>query len=60
MNFALSDLLIFYKYGIILKTTDGGESWTSKNSKTDKNLNCITFKDNNTGFAVADKEEKRR
>ncbi|MBK6962635.1 MAG: T9SS type A sorting domain-containing protein [Bacteroidales bacterium] len=39
--------------GILLKTTDGGESWTSLNCNTAKPLNSLFFWDANTGYVVA-------
>ena len=35
----------------ILKTTNGGSSWTIVNSGTQGGLNCVYFTDANTGYA---------
>ncbi|MGH7596461.1 MAG: WD40/YVTN/BNR-like repeat-containing protein [bacterium] len=40
--------------GTILKTTDGGNNWTTQVSKTTLNLNAISFLDANRGIAVGD------
>jgi photosystem II stability/assembly factor-like uncharacterized protein len=40
--------------GVILKTTDGGQTWTKINSQTYRNLNDIYFVNENKGFIVAD------
>src|SRR5215470_11506826 len=38
--------------GSILRTTDGGETWTFQPSGTDRNLVGVSFVDQDTGFAV--------
>ncbi|MBK6345014.1 MAG: T9SS type A sorting domain-containing protein [Bacteroidales bacterium] len=37
--------------GTILKTTDGGNTWTKINTGTNKNLTSICFTDDSTGYA---------
>ena len=38
--------------GIILKTNNGGTTWTQQTSGTNQNLNSVCFVDTNTGYAV--------
>ena len=38
--------------GIILKTTNGGETWEQKESNTTENLYCVEFINDTLGFAV--------
>lgn len=40
--------------GLILKTTDGGNSWTNQNSGTTKYLNSVFFTSTSNGFIVGD------
>ena len=40
--------------GMILKTTDGGDNWSSLNTPTSRSLNSIYFFDEDRGFAVGD------
>jgi photosystem II stability/assembly factor-like uncharacterized protein len=40
--------------GLIVKTEDGGETWTEQESGSDKNLVDIAFFNENTGFAAID------
>lgn len=42
--------------GTILKTTDGGETWTLKSSGVSNDLNSVCFTDPLTGFAVSSRE----
>lgn len=39
-------------FGTILRTTDGGTTWTKQNSGTTINLWGVCFIDSNTGFVV--------
>ena len=41
-------------YGTILKTSDGGDSWTVLTSGTTHTLFSLTFTDNNTGYATGE------
>jgi len=43
-------------FGTILRTTDGGDSWTLQPSGTTENLFGVSFVDANTGTAVGDHE----
>jgi len=38
--------------GTIIKTSDGGATWSQQTSGTTNNLNCIRFVDSNTGWAA--------
>jgi photosystem II stability/assembly factor-like uncharacterized protein len=38
--------------GVILATTDRGESWTLQNSGTNRALFAVDFRDDNEGYAV--------
>ena len=40
--------------GTILKTIDGGTTWTTLSSGTTNDLNSVYFTDANTGYAVGD------
>lgn len=40
--------------GVIMKTTDGGQTWTKINSQTYRNLHDIHFINENKGFIVAE------
>src|SRR5438094_9019547 len=40
------------EYGTIVRTTDGGNSWTIQFSGTTQNLWAVSFKDSNKGTAV--------
>ncbi len=40
--------------GIIVKTTDGGTTWSILNSRTTSRLSSVCFTDANTGYAVGD------
>jgi photosystem II stability/assembly factor-like uncharacterized protein len=40
--------------GTILRTADGGNTWTAKTSGTTRNLNSVYFLDATTGFAVGE------
>ncbi len=40
--------------GTILRTTDGGETWTFQASRTGNHLFGVSFVDANTGTAVGD------
>ena len=40
--------------GVILKTTDGGDTWSKQDSKTEVTLKAISFIDDNTGWIVGD------
>src|SRR6266481_5017940 len=42
------------EYGTIVRTTDGGNSWTIQVSGTTQNLWAISFKDSNNGTAVGE------
>jgi len=42
-------------YGTILRTTDGGETWTLQSSGTTSHLYGVSFTDANTGTAVGDR-----
>lgn len=39
-------------YGVILYSSDGGNTWTSQNSGTNQNLYCITFKEVSGGPVI--------
>src|SRR5215813_7008952 len=39
-------------HGTILRTDDGGASWTSQSSGTTQDLRAVSFVDANTGWAV--------
>jgi photosystem II stability/assembly factor-like uncharacterized protein len=41
-------------YGLILKTTNGGSSWSSQTSGTNNALHGVFFLSNQTGYAVGD------
>jgi photosystem II stability/assembly factor-like uncharacterized protein len=41
--------------GVILATTDGGESWTMEDSGTKNGLFNVDFRDDNEGYAVGEK-----
>src|SRR5207244_1096214 len=43
-------------YGTILRTTDGGATWTRQSSGTTSPLRGVSFTDANTGTAVGDKD----
>lgn len=45
-------VLVVGDFGVILKTTDGGEHWISKSSTTTEHIVKVQFVDNNIGFAV--------
>ena len=40
--------------GTILRTTDGGTTWTPQTSGTTNNLTCVYFSDVNNGTIVGD------
>jgi hypothetical protein len=40
--------------GMIFKSTNGGDTWTSFNGTTSRNLNAVYFYNENRGFAVGD------
>lgn len=40
--------------GLILKTTDGGESWIPQDFSITQNLNAVRFENRDTGWAVGD------
>src|SRR5882757_8644279 len=42
------------EYGTIVRTTDGGNSWTIQVSGTTQNLWAVSFKDSNKGTAVGE------
>src|SRR5436190_10362636 len=42
------------KYGTIVRTTDGGNSWTIQVSCTTQNLWAVSFKDSNKGTALGE------
>src|SRR2546426_10283472 len=42
------------EYGTIVRTTDGGNSWTIQASGTTENLWAVSFKDSNKGTAVGE------
>src|SRR5437773_10032700 len=42
------------EYGTIVRTTDGGNSWTIQVSGTTQNLWAVSFKDSNEGTAVGE------
>src|SRR5437762_9462682 len=42
------------EYGTIVRTTDGGNSWTIQFSGTTQNLWAVSFKDSNKGTAVGE------
>ena len=42
----------YYTAGIILKTIDGGDTWTVLSSETCNNLSAVYFTDNWVGYAV--------
>jgi photosystem II stability/assembly factor-like uncharacterized protein len=46
--------LPFESVGTILRTTDGGATWTSQASGTNNPLFGVAFTDANTGTAVGD------
>ena len=39
-------------HGLILKTTDGGATWTFQHSGTAEDLHCVSFVDANTGWVA--------
>ena len=41
-------------YGVIVRTTDGGETWTAQSSGTPASLYGVHFTDADTGTAVGD------
>lgn len=47
-GYAVGDL------GTIIKTDDGGNSWTLQNSGTEKNLESVYFVDTSIGYSVGD------
>jgi len=38
--------------GLIMRSTDGGETWSNQSSGTSSDLSCIRFYDNNIGMCV--------
>ena len=40
--------------GLIIKTTDGGQTWNRKNSNTESSLYLLKFANDNIGFACGD------
>ncbi len=40
------------QYGVIIKTTNGGQAWSRQTSGTSSNLNAVHFADANSGWAV--------
>lgn len=50
-----STAIVVGSNGIIIKTTDNGLNWVSKNSSTLNNLNAVSFRDSINGIAVGNR-----
>ena len=53
-TFSLNTAIAVGDAGTVIKTTDGGESWTSQTSGVGNRLTSVHFSDNNGGWGIGE------